>query len=475
LYNLSFVDITTGPYTAPPLCNINVTYTHPGYGDTSTIFNWLPLEDWNGRYLTIGGGGYSGVNLLTDARPGFEEKYATAGTDAGHVLDMYDPSSWVLSSPSNVNYNMLELFAATSVSDLPKIAKSIVEDFYGQPPAYSYLSGCSNGGRQGMVSAQRYAGDYDGIMANAPALYWSGINTGALYPQIVMKNENYYPSPCELDAFVAASIEACDEIDGVADGIVGNPDLCQYDAHELVGLTIHCLDNATITINEQAANVVQKIWAGPVDTDGSFLFYPLDIGADLIWTANTSLVDGRRGPNPQALPKVWIPNFIKKDQSFDVLTLDHQDFVNVFRRGIKEYDSIINNHDPDLHEFRASGAKLLAWVGTLDQISPKKPLNAYYEQVRALLPDVENFYRMFNAPGCGHCGAYKDGSGYLPKNPLHYLTAWVENGTAPDTILGVDQTTGREQPLCIWPKVARWDRINNVSKATSYSCEDSYQ
>jgi feruloyl esterase len=289
-----------------------------------------------------------------------------------------------------------------------------------------------------------------------------------------MKNEDYYPSPCELDAFVAASIEACDQIDGVADGIVGNPDLCHYDAHELVGLTVQCSDNTTIIITEQAANVVQQIWAGPVDTDGSFLFYPLGIGADLTFTANTSLVDGRRGPSPQALPKAWIPNFIKKNQSFDVLTLDHQEFVNVFRRGIKEYDSIINNHDPDLREFRASGAKLLAWVGTLDQISPKKPLNAYYDEVRALLPDVEDFYRMFSASGCGHCGANKDGSGYLPENPLRYLTAWVENGTAPDTMLGVNQKTGREQPLCIWPKVARWDGVNNASVATSYSCEDSY-
>ncbi|KAJ4983191.1 hypothetical protein SVAN01_11334 [Stagonosporopsis vannaccii] len=474
LYNFSFVDYFTGPYTAPPLCNVNVTYTHPGYNDTSTVFTWLPLEDWNGRYLSLGGGGYSALNLITDAAPGFRDKFATAGTDAGHVLDMFNPNSWILSSPNNVNYNLLQLFADRSVSDLPKIAKSIVADYYGRPPAYSYFSGCSNGGRQGLVSAQRYPGDYDGIMSNAPALYWSSINTGALYPQIVMKNEDYYPSNCELNAFTEASIKACDEIDGVADGVVGNPDLCQYKAQELVGATVECPDNTTVTITEQAAKVVQAIWAGPVDTNGTSLFYPLDIGSDLTLTANTSLVDGRRVSNPQALPRVWIPNFIKKNQSFDISTIDHQEFANIFRRGIKEYESIINNHDPDLREFRASGAKLLGWVGTLDQISPKKPLNVYYDEIRALLPDVEDFYRMFNAPGCSHCGANLDGSGYLPQNPLRYLTAWVENGTLPDTILGRDETTGMEQPLCIWPKVARWDGVNNASVATSYSCEDSY-
>ena len=477
LYNLTIDDYTTSTsFTAQDLCSVNVTYTHPGYNDTVTVFHWLPIVGWNGRFLALGGGGYAGMNIITGGINAFKGGYAVAGTDAGHVLDMYDPSSWLLVSPSNVNYNALQNFASKSMDELPKVAKQIIQAFYKEAPAYSYFQGCSGSGRQAMMSAQRYPDNYDGILANAPAINWTPFFAGILWPQMVMTAVGYYPSPCELDAFSKASVEVCDGIDGVIDGIVGNPDLCPYDPYSLVGTTVQCPDTTSSTITTEAADVAAKIWAGPVNVDGNFIWYPWDMGSQFSFTSNTSLhADGTRGPNPQALATTWFPYFVAKDPSFDVMTLNYTTYADYAQRGVREYSSFMDTNDPDLSNFRDSGGKMITWFGTLDQIIPKKGYVHYYEQAKALQPDIEDFYRLFLAPGCGHCGAHVDGSGYIPEaSAFDALVEWVERGVAPERVLAKDRVSKREQPLCVYPKIARWDRANNASLASSYTCEHSY-
>jgi hypothetical protein len=293
---------------------------------------------------------------------------------------------------------------------------------------------------------------------------------------MVMKAEGYYPSPCEYDAFSKASVEACDGIDGVTDGIVGNPDLCVYDPHSLVGTTIQCPDNTSVTITTKAADIAAEIWKGPVDVDGNFIWYPWDMGAQFDFTANTSVnPDGTRGPNPQVLPKTWFPYFVTKNPSFDIMMLNYTTYADLSRQGVREYSSFMDTNDPDLSNFRDAGGKMITWFGTLDQIIPKKGYVHYYEQAKTLQPDIEDFYRLFLAPGCGHCASHVDGTGYVPiGNAFDALVEWVEEGVAPEKILAMDLVSKRQQPLCVYPRVARWDRVNNASLATSYTCEDGY-
>jgi hypothetical protein len=138
---------------------------------------------------------------------------------------------------------------------------------------------------------------------------------------------------------------------------------------------------------------------------------------------------------------------------------------------VEEYGSIIDTTDSDLTRFQKAGGKMITWHGSLDQFIPKQGVVSYYEKVKEISPDVEDFYRLFLAPGVGHCGG---GIGYFPESPLAAIAAWVEKGEAPDKMPASSLATGWEQPLCVYPKVAKWDGVGNVSVATSFSCADSY-
>lgn len=149
--------------------------------------------------------------------------YAAANTDAGHSFwDLFtavtQAKSWALTSPGNVDWTLLQNFASISLDDATNLAKKVTESFYGNAPKYSYWNGCSTGGRQGLIHAQRYPKNYDGILAAAPATNWVDFVIAELWGQVVMKKEKYFPPTCELEAIRQAAIEACDEIDGVKAG-----------------------------------------------------------------------------------------------------------------------------------------------------------------------------------------------------------------------------------------------------------------
>ncbi|KAI4793061.1 tannase and feruloyl esterase, partial [Aureobasidium sp. EXF-8846] len=202
-------------------CNVTVTYTHPGQHDTIHVTIWLPLKDeWNGRFMAVGGGGWiTGHPYLS---PQIKSGYAAASTDGGHAVER-SAASWALTSPGNVNWNLLQDFAYRALDDMALIGKAVTTSFYQDAPKYSYWNGCSTGGRQGLMLAQRSPGLFDGILAAAPAIDWPTFVVSAFWAQQRMNQIDAYPSTCELMAFRAAAIEACDSLDGLTDGIVGAP------------------------------------------------------------------------------------------------------------------------------------------------------------------------------------------------------------------------------------------------------------
>ena len=210
------------PFERRPLdfCNVTLTYTHPGLGDNVNVFIWLPLKNWNGNFLGQGGGGWA-AGTEGALAPAVSSGYAGANTDTGHTFfgDIYEigmsAKSWALTSPGNVNWVLLQDFAATGLDDMTHLAKAIVDSFYGKAPKYSYWHGCSTGGRQGLIHAQRYPNNYDGILAAAPAINWASFLVAEFWGQYLMRAEKYFPPTCEFEAIRAAAIEACDEIDGV--------------------------------------------------------------------------------------------------------------------------------------------------------------------------------------------------------------------------------------------------------------------
>lgn len=243
-------------------CNVTVSYTHPGQNDTVHVQVWLPSDTWNGRLQHIGGAGWqAGLHYagLMGMMASVGEGYATVGTDAGLGSDVY-PTDWALLSEGNVNLYLLQNLASVSLNDASVIAKSLATSFYNTPPRYSYFSGCSQGGRQGLQLAQRYPDAYDGIAASAPAINWNQFAMADMWPLFVMDQMGVYPPACEIDAITNAALDACDGLDGITDGVISDPDACDFDPTSLIGTTINCTTlNSDWTVTAEGVELVQKV------------------------------------------------------------------------------------------------------------------------------------------------------------------------------------------------------------------------
>ncbi len=243
------------------------------------------------------------------------------------------------------------------------VAKDIAARFYGRPVTYAYWNGCSTGGRQGYSEAQNYPNDYDGVLAAAPAVNWDRFAVATLWPQVVFNEEHVAPTLCELDAFNAAAVKACDSLDGVKDGIIDNPQDCTWNPRKLVGTKVVC-DGQTLTITAEVADAVRKIWAGPVAPNGKKLWYGPNIGADFTYLADVN--------QPFFVADSWAKYFVAKNPALDTKKLTYASFAQLFAASQKQFNRVIGTDDPDLSGFRAAGGKLLSWQGQSDQLVPTR-------------------------------------------------------------------------------------------------------
>jgi hypothetical protein len=453
--------IPPGPFNPDPIpgmpafCELTVTLTHPGAHDRVTVAVWLPSNTWNGRFQGTGGGGFAAGLFAVGLVPALVQGYAAAATDAGVPVDIADPSSWA-DDPQLVTN-----FAYRSLHDMTVVGKAATARFYGRPPAYSYWNGCSTGGRQGLMEAQRYPSDYNGIVASAPAINWTRFIPAELWPQVVMNEAHHHPTQCVLEAFNTAAVAACDRLDKVADGVIGSPGQCHYDPRRLVGTTIQC-DGRAVTITEADAAVVARIWAGPGVWSG------MEKGTPFYGIANTT-EDGTAGI-PFPIADNWIKYFVLRDPGYDTSTLTYAGWYRLFARSQAEYARIFDTSDPNLTAFRAAGGKMVTWHGLADELIFPAGTTDYYRRVAAATPGrADDFYRVFLAPGVNHCAG---GAGPVPTDPLAAVVAWVEHGTAPETPPAQSATATRN--LCRYPLVSRYDGTGDPNRAASYRCARSY-
>ncbi|KAG9230651.1 Tannase/feruloyl esterase [Amylocarpus encephaloides] len=448
-------------------CEVNVAYTHPGMNDTVQVQIWLPLNNYNSRFQGVGGGGYAATLGETGLGPAVAEGYATAATDSGTDSMVLTPAGWAFKSPGVVNYDLVRQWAYTSLNELPIIGKAITESFYCSAPVYSYWTGCSNGGRQGLITAQRYPEHYDGILANAPAMLASDWLPAAFWGQIVASSlPGPMPSACEFDAITAASVKACDGLDKVMDGVLSALDLCTFNPQTLVGQSFHCsTTNTTQTFTSKAATIVQKIWEGPTTPNGTSLWNGYSKDA-----AIAALVTDIGQPGAITLATTWMQYFVTKNPSLDVSTMTLEQFYSYFTSSVAEYSELADGADPNLSPFKHAGGKMLTWHGSADSLIPVENTIRYYRDVEKGDEDVRDYYRFFVAQGIAHCSG---GAGYYPTGSFDALVQWVEKGVEPERLTGTSMT-GREQPLCVWPLVARWDGVGDEGVAGSYSCAETF-
>lgn len=459
-----------GGYPVPDVpahCEVTVTLTHPGANDHAKVQVWLPESGWNGRFQAVGGAAYAAGNIGSVAT-GVKQGYATATTDAGVDSSGLD-TSWGLDASGRINSALLENFSSRSVHELAVVGKQVVNEVYGHGAAYAYWNGCSTGGRQGYMEAQKYPADFNGINAAAPAINWNQFEVATLWPQVVMNEAHTYPTACEFNAFNQAAVKECDALDGVADGLISDPSHCNFDPRRLIGTKVAC-DGKEYTISEADAEVVRKIWDGPRDGSGKQLWSGLPIGADFsALTASTTGADGVTTGVPFTVPAQWVATFVEKQPKFDLAHLTSAQFEQIFQQARTEYDSIIGTSDPDLSAFRAAGGKLITWQGDADQLIPTGGTVDYRNRVDAKLggtAKVDDFYRVFLAPGVAHCAL-------TGSNDLTALTAWVEHGQAPD-VLRADLTTATGQTvsrdICRLPFVSRYNGDGDPTSPASFRC-----
>ena len=406
--------------------------------------------------------------------------YATITNDAGLSRNIEGDKDGGLLSPGNPNLYKLNNLGSISINEQSIIGKSLIRSFYGKGPSFSYWSGCSQGGRQGIMAAQRFPTAFDGIAAAAPVLYIPDLLGSIQWPQQFMNNLGKYPYPCELDSISAAAIAACDPLDGLVDGIIGDMTACRlaFDPFTLVGTRISCpdLNNKTLTISHTAAAVANATWHGPRTPSGRSTWYGIAPGADLTgFDPDTGRQNGLAATNCTSGTCTGTTNFLaapylamvaRGDPLFNINNLTHDEFSALVRSGKQQFSSLISTNDPDLSAFRDAGGKMVTIHGLADDIVPPEGTRKYYRHVEKETKGVRGFWRHFEIAGLEHCVGGKGGP---PGGLWEQLRGWVEEGKeAPESsgvqAVGLDGKAGR-RIVCAWPKRPSYDAKCGDEKA----------
>lgn len=318
--------------------------------------------------------------------------------------------------------------------------------------------------------AQRYPEAYDGILAAAPALNWASLAGSLYHAQSVLNTVGERPPNCEFEAMTAAAIEACDILDGVKDLAISLPGFCDFDPFSVVGQSVDC-GNGTTTISMTAAMVANASWYGIRDQKGEHIYPGYALDAPLVTVANTDChAIGTCNLQAWSLGFSFYRLFVEKNSSFDPTTITEERLPRYVHASRQEWDSIIGTNDADLTSLKEAGTKLLSWHGMADDLIPYGGSVQYFNRVAELDADIDDYYKLFLAPGVHHCAG---GPGATPIDPLQQLVLWVENGTAPEFMpaVGTQLINGTvlARNLCRYPSVSVYQG-GDASKASSYRC-----
>ncbi len=464
LKKLALADTTIDSVVVDPsggFCVVTATVTHPPADDRVEVQVGLPLRNWNGRFRGTGGGGFSGGSRRSLQGP-LALGYAVAMTNTGHAGGS---ASFALDAEGKLNWQLIRDNAYLGIHDMTMVGKALVKAFYGRMPGRSYFVGHSTGGRQGLMEAQRYPDDYDGIVSSAPAINWHRFLLSDLWPQVLMHAEGNLIPTGKLDAATAAAITACDGADGVVDGVIDDPYSVSYDPRRLVGTMV---DGMRFT--EKDASLIRRFWEGPRGHDGSFIWHGMALGTDLSSAAGTEGTPLRGKPFPIALD--YLRYYLVQDGNWDWTKLTPTRFELLWRQSVEQYGAVIGTDDPDLTAFRERGGKIIILHGLADQQIPAHGTIDYYRRVQQRMGGADatsRFACLFLSPGTDH--GYR-GIAPAPVGEVDALIRWVEEGVAPDELLAErrdkDGKLLRSRPLYPYPLVAKYKGSGSTDDAENF-------
>lgn len=432
-------------------------------------FEVLLPDDWNGKFLMGGGGGFVG-SLGFQGRFAVNRGYATAATDTGHQGSGIR-ADWAYRQPERrVNYGYLGVHRTTEA------AKAITRAYYGRDAARSYFYGCSNGGRQAMMSAQRFPNDFDGIVAGAPAHDFSGVIAAFTYNM-----QRIFPDPQDLSEPVitpqnrelleSTILDRCDALDGVKDGFLNDPRDCKFKLSDLPLCASAESSDQCLTTRQREA--ITAVYGGPRNSNGQI--YPgFPYGGE---SARAAWQGWITGPNPGLMEQFGEPSsqfgfatqglkyLVFQDPSVDYASYD----FDSYDEDSAHLAGFLDATDTDLSAFKAAGGKLLLWHGWSDAALTALGSIDYFEAVERRDPQVRDFFRFFLMPGVFHCAG---GPGPDRVDWLGVLEGWVEQDQAPEAITAIKVSEGevaQSRPLCVYPEKAEF-LGGDPDQASSYAC-----
>jgi feruloyl esterase len=481
LTEVALVPATT---TLPEYCRVDGYVTTPAPVNQVNFRLGLPTA-WNHKFYFQGVGGFGGT--IGSLNAGLARGYASASTDTGHQGASTD-ASWAFGDENRgkeIDYG----HRGTHVT--PVAAKRITHAYYGKPPRHAYFSGCSNGGRQALMEAQRYPDDFDGIIAGDPSF---GVTRGTpsriwQYQTLLADGDHYLPAS-KLPLLANAVLVDCDAKDGLVDGLIDDPRRCTFDP-----VSLQCPHgDAPGCFTAGQVETVQKIYAGPTTAAGEPLAEGCPMGHEdsatgwQLWIVGSNPAHVIERPDGTLTftgtsPGTGDPplgfaflndglrylSFEVDDPNYDYRTFNlDTDLPRLdFMAEIRDPD------DPDLSRFKAYGGKLLMYHGWADPALSALTTIEYYEDVVEVIGGqrkTDQFLRLFLAPGMHHCSG---GPGPNTFDTLTALESWVEDGIAPARIIASHSTGGgvdRTRPLCPYPHVARYVGTGSIDQAQNFLC-----
>ncbi len=450
-----------GPPGTPPPQPVNVPFCRvSGVVEPAIRFEvWLPeRSSWNGRYQAVGGGGFAGVISYSAMVSAIQAGYVTSSTDTGHVA----PSVEWLGDPG-----LLRDYGYRAIHEMTVKSKEILDAYYDKPADYNYFNGCSTGGRQGLMEAQRFPDDFDGIVSGAPVNYFVATHYTQLWVALAAHEKDDAGVLAEADlAFVnREAIAQCDGNDGVQDGVLEDPRTCKFDPRKLA-----CSESggsAGQCLAPEQVSALRKIYEGPKHPRTGAVMHPsLVRGGEPTWQlVNT--------PGLVPIPYDYFGRAVLGTPTWDWRRFDFDKDVTVATQKTGEVLDAIN---PDLIRFKSQGGKLIHYHGWNDQvIFPQGSINYQQSVADKLAPGkgvagVQDFYRLFMVPGMTHC---RGGTGTDRFDAQAAIEAWVERDQAPASILGSrieNGNTTRTRPLCPYPQTAKYDGSGDTNDAANFTC-----
>lgn len=476
--SLPGLDSSCGPpSTVSPadVCRVSISLATSARS-TTLMEAWLPLN-WTGRFLATGNGGIGGCTDYAAMGYGTSLGFAATGSDNGH--------SGQNGTTFLNNEDVVADFAWRALHTSVVVGKQVTEAFYGKPHDKSYYLGCSTGGRQGWKMVQDFPENFDGVVAGAPAFAFNNLSSwsGHFYPILAAAGADGFPNAAALAALDQAILDQCDLLDGAADGILEEPSLCHFRPEALLCPSGSNSTNSSPCITSKQADTIRKLLAPLYGVDGAFVYPRVQPGVGVLATLR-----GFYAAAPFLYSDHWFKYAVYNNASLDTSDISAEQMAYASQKD----PGTIETWSGDLSKFAARGSKVLHYHGGEDYLITSLNSNRYYNHVARTMgkpsAELDDFYRFFRISGMSHCSG-GPGATFIgqqgastasldpAENVLMAMVQWVEQGVAPETIVGTAYVNGSQalgvdykRAHCKYPLRNVFQGQGDVKDPSSWKC-----